>query len=387
MGNPDNALFRHIGGEEPLNDFFASLLSRTDVDQVMNEIHDGLEFQHGATVVGTQRDGLPNHPEENSKRRTLDWVIQDGEKIVGYESKTNDKLKRNQLLEERRKLEANADGREVHLFGVTEDLRQPDLSVDFSWLSWHDIADSLSEADTTTPITELMSDMLENEGYGRFEGFTPYSRDESWLITHQNEAVDFALEAAKYAEGVRFYHRQRVDLHNRVKNDVEAVKNNDYQSLGPSYFVFPNHPVGYRESDTAYNIRGDHGWYIAITIPALHNEVYVQLDTYLSKNEDFPEMFSENAEEITELVMSNDMTVWTSPNSLNREDPQQEFKDRETIRDIFRSKGGEGKYKRIRMGWEVDVDQPSDDIVAEAAEKMERLQELFYHGVEMRQEY
>lgn len=387
VADPKETFFRHIDGEESLNDFFVSLLARSDVSTVMNAIHDDIEFQSGAHLAGTQRDGLPRHPETNSKRRTLDWVIRDSEKLVGYESKTNGGLGESQLEEERRKLEVNTEGKDVYLYAITEDLRKPELSVDYSWFSWHNVAEAVIDIDNKSSITKTLSDMLENNGYGRFSGFTPYERDEGWFITHQNEAVDFALEAAKYAKEVRFYDKNRIDLHNRVKSDIINVKNNDYQCMGPSYFVFPNHPEGYREAKTSYNIRGDYGWYIAVVIPALHNEVYVQLDTYLSKNEEFPKMFEQYAEEITDLVMSEGMSVWTSWNSIFKEETPTKHDDPEQIQNIFENKGGEGRYKRIRIGWEVDTDQPPDNIVEIAAHKMERLHDLFYEGVNMRESF
>lgn len=113
MADHEGELFRHIDGEKSLNDFFSSLLARSNTSRVLNAVHREIRFRNDAEVVATQRDGLDEHPDENSKLRTLDWVVKDGGKMVGYESKTGNPLDATQLQEERRKLNENADGREA----------------------------------------------------------------------------------------------------------------------------------------------------------------------------------------------------------------------------------------------------------------------------------
>ena len=81
--------FRHIRGEESQNDFFLSLLafSLEHGPEVLNAIHDDLTFSSQAEVVASQRDGLPKNSSD-SDNFTLDWVVRDSDKLVGYESKT-----------------------------------------------------------------------------------------------------------------------------------------------------------------------------------------------------------------------------------------------------------------------------------------------------------
>lgn len=160
MGSPKHDFFRYVDGEESQTDFFVSLLSRTDTARVLNAIHDNLEFDDSAYVRATQRDGLPHHPEENDKRRTIDWVVEDNTKLVGYELKTgNDSLYSKQLREERRKLEHNSGRKNVHLFGVTEDVHKPDYGADASWLSWFDIGASVIDIENKSEAIEIMADL------------------------------------------------------------------------------------------------------------------------------------------------------------------------------------------------------------------------------------
>ncbi|TKX37957.1 hypothetical protein EXE51_05010 [Halorubrum sp. CGM5_25_10-8B] len=387
MSGHNTEIFRHIDGEEPLNDFFVSLLARSDISRILNTIHDDIEFGNEASLVATQRSGLQDHPEGNTKRRTLDWVVRDDEKLVGYESKTNDSLESDQLREERRKLDENAPKRDVYLYAITEDVRKPDRSAEFTWMSWSDVGKAIHDIENKSPIIQLMSDMLKNEGYDGFRGFTPYEQDEGWFIKHQNEAIDLAVEAAERAEEIEFYHRDRIDPHNRVQDSVSTVKSRPSRCLGPSYYVFPNHPIGYQETETTYNIRGDYGWYIAIVVPALHNQVYVQMNVYLSKNPEFRALFKRNATELSNIIDTEGMTVWPSWNSLFQEETPDEFDDPDRIEKIFEKEGGKRKYKRIRMGWEIDTEKESDEIIIETARKMERLHEIFYDGITRRKSF
>lgn len=89
-------------------------------------------------------------------------------------------------------------------------------------------------------------------GYEGFTGFTEFDRSEQWLVTHQNEAVDFVLEATEMARNIRLYDRGRshIDHHNRIQTNIYDVKNKDHRGLAPPYYVFSAHPIGYRDQDT-----------------------------------------------------------------------------------------------------------------------------------------
>lgn len=82
-------MFRYITNEESLNNFFAGLISAVveDGPSVLNSIHDEIQFSNQVEIVGTQRDGYGQYSAANESKRTLDWVIEDDEVLVGYESK------------------------------------------------------------------------------------------------------------------------------------------------------------------------------------------------------------------------------------------------------------------------------------------------------------
>lgn len=226
MGSPTHDFFRYVDGEESQTDFFVSLLNQTDTARVLNAIHDKLEFDDSAHVRATQRDGLPHHPVETDKRRTIDWVVEDNTKLVGYESKTgNDSLSSKQLREERLKLEHNAGRKNVHLFGITEDVNKPNYGADASWLSWFDVGASVIDIENKSEAIEIMSDLFKHKGYEGFTGFAPFKRDEAWFISHQNDAVDLAFEVDKYADEVGLYTKKNKhrDFYNRAQQNFNKV--------------------------------------------------------------------------------------------------------------------------------------------------------------------
>ena len=390
MGSSKRDFFRYVDGEESQTDFFVSLLAQTDTARVLNAIHDSLEFDDSASVTATQRDGLPHHPPENDTRRTIDWVVEDSSKLVGYESKTDsDSLYSIQLREERRKLEHNSGRKDVYLFGITEDVHKPAYDAEADWLSWYDVGASVIGIENKTEAIDIMADLFKDQGYEGFTGFTPYTRDEEWFITHQNEAVELAFAVDTYAEAVSLFTKKtkHTDFHARAKRDLTKVKKNGYHSLGPSYYNFAYQPNGYfDDADVEYNTTAL-GWYLAIVVPALHNDVYVQLNTYLSKDETARRVFTDYAEEIGQLIDHHDMELHASPNSLHAEVTPTVHTDPEEISTLIEKDRGGGHFKRFRIGWEVDPDQSPEAIVSEAASKLEDLHEIFYTGVERRTEY
>lgn len=392
MTDHDRGLFRYIDGEESLNDFFCSLLARSDTSRVLNAVHPGLRFRDDAEIVATQRDGLNQHPNANSRRRTLDWVVRDEEKIIGYESKTDDSLKRDQLFEERQKLVENADGREVHLYAITEDIRRPEVTAEFDWMSWRDVGkavnDLAEDPDQESPIIRLMADMLTSEGYDGFRGFTDYRQSEEWFIKHQNEAIDLAFDTSKYAEGLNIYDKasKNTDFHRRIRRDISMVRDNGHRALGPSYYVFTIVPEDYFEANPDYDVT-EEGWDIQLTVPALHNEIFVGLNVYLSKRPELKELFRREAEELRDIVDSEEMTVKASYNSLFHNKTPGSYTKSDEVHRLFASEGGEGEYKRFRIGWPVRTDQGPTEIIEETAEKMEELHEIFYHGADRKKSF
>jgi hypothetical protein len=166
------------------------------------------------------------------------------------------------------------------------------------------------------------------------------------------------------------------------------VKNKGWKCLGPSYYVFPNHPESYTEQETNYTIQSDDGWYIALVIPSLHNEVQVQLDTYPSKWNKHRELFGKYSSEITDLIDTHGMSIWASRNSMFREETPAKFDDLDQIQRILQQKCGQGGFKRLRIGWSLDMENKEPgELVADAANKMEALKDMFYKDGQRRSSY
>jgi hypothetical protein len=233
-------------------------------------------------------------------------------------------------------------------------------------------------------ILEIMSDIFKKQGYEGFTGFTEFEQDEQWFVAHQNEAVNLAIEAAELVDGLTY--RKKTDPHSRIRRNLEQVKKNDYRGFAPPYYMFMFYPIGYKKSEQGYDIT-EEGWDIEIVVPALHNDVYVQLNAYPAKDNDLRELFRGNAEALTDLIISNGMHVEASYNSLVKEIPPLLYDDSESILEVLREKVGESNSKRLRIGLEINTNQAPKEILQETVNRMEELHEIFYNGVEQRQEF
>lgn len=388
MVDLSKTLFRYArDGEEPLNDFFVSLLARTDTDKVLNAIHDDddISFDNSARIIETQRSGLDRFAEENERRRTLDWVVRDNSKLVGYESKKGDnELDEKQLIEEWRKLRINSRGNEeVHLVAVTETTTQPDLEVDFIWKSWFDIGDAIINIRGKDKILDILSDYMREMGYESFTGFSDYEHTESWFVQRQNEVASFVTELEERAQGFKMYEtpsgtkKGTINLHNRIREKPKQVREKSHRVFSTSHYVVPFHPNGYRSSNPDYNISED-GWYIAVVAPALNNELYIQLDTYPSKSSEIRGTFEEEADGIADLMESEGMHLATSRNSLQHHLPPNRYTTADEIEDVLENKAGRDQWKRLRFGWELDTSLSEEELQEDAIDRMEKLQDLFY---------
>jgi len=171
----------------------------------------------------------------------------------------------------------------------------------------------------------------------------------------------------------------------RSKTSIKSKER--LQFACPSYYIFAYQPNEYfSDADIDYNTSGV-GWYLAIVVPALQNEVYVQINTYVSRDETARRFFNQYSEQIAQLIEEYDMEFHASGNSLFSEMNPTIHTDPEEISTLIENEGGEGRFKRFRIGWEVDTDQSPKDIVGDATKKIEELHEIFYNGVQRRTEY
>lgn len=381
--SPEQELFRYIDDEESLTDFFVSLLDHADTQRVLNAIHedDPIKFDDSSRISETQRNRLPQPPEMNESW-ILDWVIEDGSKIVGYESKRQQDLYGKQLRKEREKLQYYANGKEVYLFAITEDIYDPDVKAEYTWKSWYEVGKSIIELEEESKILKLLSNMVKSQEFDGFTGFSCFEREESWMVTHQNEAVNLAVEVERQTNEFDLY--EKVDHHNRKKRSLRSIIKKDSRGLAPPFYEFSFYPTEYNREEAAddgvwgYDITNE-GWDIQLIVPSLHNQIYVQLNTYPRKDDDLKKILQENAAGLTEILMRhNGMYLESSWNSLIRDPNPSDHRERSEIMDVLKNKSGRESWRRLRFGWKIDGDKPPEIIIDEIHEKMSILNDIFY---------
>ena len=374
-------IFRHIDNEESFNDFFAGLVA-TALDNgptVLNEIHEGFQFSSRAAVVGTQRNGYGNHTSANESNRTLDWVIEDDELLIGYESKRGKDVPTDtQLREELRKLDANSNtGQQPVLFVFTDHMTEPRLLDDNSirWLSWYDVADRILTLDTDDPVIKLLQTMFEETDYDGFSGFTAFEQSPQWLVRHDTEFVDMAFELDRHLDGVTLYTGQgSVDADAYTSRSIDLLRRKDYITANHAYLTAHYHPT-----DLAQAVQDNYR--ISVLVSAMGNDIFLCLDMNGRKNDDVREFVKKNAQQLATLVNDYDLTVKTSYNSFNNPDHELlEYDSEDELKMIFQNKCGESNWKRLLFGWDIAAKQPPKEIVRDCVSQIHELNDVFFES-------
>lgn len=374
-------IFRYIDDEESLNDFFAGLVSiALDTDPtVLNEIHEEFQFSDRAAVVGTQRNGYGSHTSANESDRTLDWVIEDDELLIGYESKRGKGVPTDsQLREELRKLDANSSTEQQPvLFVFTDHMTQPRLLDDDSirWLSWYDVADRVLSLDTDAPTIKLLQTMFEETDYDGFSGFTAFEQSAQWLVRHDTEFVDMAFELDRHLNGITLYTAQgSVDADAYTSRSIDLLRRRDYITANHAYLTAHYHPTGLAQA-VQDNYR------VSVLVPAVRNDIFLCLDMNANQNAEVQEFVKRNAQQIATLVDDHDLTVKTSYNSFNNPDHELlEYDSDDELETIFQDKSGEGNWKRLLFGWHISATQPPREIVRDCVSRIRELNRVFFES-------
>jgi hypothetical protein len=371
----EKTFFSHIQDEESQNDFFISLLSATLKHDatVLNAIHEDLEFTDQAEIVATQRSNLSlSHP-KNEHKRTLDWVVRDKNKLVGYESKTNgNEPSKKQLIEEHRKLERNSKGRDVFLYVFTDHPTDPIDWEKVTWISWYDVARQVRELDTYTDSIRLLQKMFDNKNYENFDGFESFEQSREWFTRHEKQIVQLAVEADRHLNEVDLYTEGTNHLpHHTNKWNLTNLLKHDSHSINQSIHLIPFHPTGQSEYvDKKYDI--------ILAASSIKNELNISMHLHTSKNK-LEEFVQSNSETLAQIVDSHGMILQTSWNRLN--DPKRNFKeysDPDEIKDVLSKKIGSEYWKRLYFGWEINTTQSPNEIVSETVHRISELYEIFY---------
>jgi len=372
-------IFRYINDEESFNDFFAGLVS-TALDNgptVLNEIHEGFRFSNQAAVVGTQRNGYGSHTSANESNRTLDWVIEDDELLIGYESKRGkDVPTDSQLREELRKLDANSNtGQQPVLFVFTDHMTQPRLLDDDSiqWLSWYDVADRILTLDTDAPAIKLLQTMFKETDYDGFSGFTAFEQSPQWLVRHDTEFVDMAFELDRHLNGITLYTAQgSVDADAYTSRSIDLLRRRDYITANHAYLTAHYHPTGLAQA-VQDNYR------VSVLVPAVRNDIFLCLDMNANQNDGVQEFVKRNAQQLATLVNDLDLTVKTSYNSFNNPDHKLLVYDSDDeLEVIFQNNSGEDNWKRLLFGWDISPTQPPREVVRDCVSRIHELDDVFF---------
>lgn len=200
-------LGQDIRDEETFNNCFAELVddSLTLNTAFLNHLlGNEVTFENDAKVEGTDLEPLSYR--DQGTNRKIDFTIGDSSKIVGFESKRRDSLKKSQLEDELAKLEYNAEGREAILIAITEDIRKPslikELSADIRWTSWFQISQFVfSEGglnEEWQPTISRARKMFREFGYDGFDGIdTEEFRVSVWELWKQTATQIDGLDTGK----------------------------------------------------------------------------------------------------------------------------------------------------------------------------------------------
>lgn len=370
-------LFRHIKGEEALNDFFVSFLSWSLEEDpiVLNAIHDNLNFSEDAEIIATQRQGLPRSSSETESTYILDWVISDHDKLVGYESKTDGSVPTSrQLNGELEKLKANQGGRDSWLFAITDHSQQPSSveQTDANWLSWYHIAERVLDIDTNDKSIQLLQSMFEYKDYDGFSGFSEFERDSHWLTKHDTEFIELAFDVDRHLDDIHIYTEGNTNLWHSTSKNLQKLKQKSYSTINQAYLSIPYHPEG------SHHCVENH-YRLSIFLPALENDLRVYMDINANQGDHLDEFVRNNAETFTEIIREHDMNLLTSYNSLNT--PHNEllkYNNPDEVKQVLSEYAGQDNWKRLQFGWHVPTNQSARTIVIETAERLQQLRNLFY---------
>lgn len=311
-----------------------------------------ISFDDDASVVAHQYSPLP-HTAKTEVDREIDWVIEDGTKLVGFESKYGDTLSKSQLNDELLKLEANAGDKAVHLVTITHHGTRPSLidrvaEGSISWTNWISVADNLYHADTDQIAPEqqiplkMLNDLFEAENMEPFTGFS-----------HQDK------------EQYRYFIRDirpglnEIGLENRGKlHNWTSTRSNptDWRRIIPRYidipFVDEDRPK-HNESGRPKSKRASR---FAVVIDTERNRVHAGISFQTNKVDSHRKMIQDNKSELIAYTNEQGFEMWISRNSLNQRNVRPKKTDDPEQMQEWLSTSGEsllpnedGKYIRVML--------------------------------------
>jgi hypothetical protein len=300
------------GLEERLNQQFSGFLyySLQSGPELLNRIHEdlGISFLDGATVISHQNSPLPYNTEDGVDRE-IDWVIADDEKIVGYESKYGDSLKKDQLDDELDKLELNADGRDVLLVAITPHTTRPSIIDRFEdepvlWTSWSSVSRRVHQIESDQvrpehlPTLRMLQDLFEAEDMHPFTGFDHHDK-----LQYRYFIRDLRQELAQS------------ELENPGKVNATTTQNpepSSYKRLVPKRLDVPFVRETRRGSWKRQRS------YLTAIVDVESHEVHAGIVFNLREVESHRDFVADSVDDLVEYAASRDLQLWASMNSLNQ---------------------------------------------------------------------
>ena len=403
-GRVEFSFLRPIDGNETRqNNRVAELLgaSLTFGPEHLNLIHsDWKPFTQEAEMIGIQ-EGL-----EGNQSVQLDWVVADGSRYIGYETKVAASLGKEQLAAEAEELErVNPTGENI-LCVVTEHYAEPKTverarksiasDTELRWISWYDIASTVADISATdiqqeqVIINDLLYQTFDEEGYlMQFNGLhaDPAGREE--VMEQQQQLVNLVhdVELMLRNQPLKRYRQSRgADIFCEQSQQQDKLMKRSYQNLVPQWFMFPFHP----EETDGFPGKGKR----SATSPSIFGQLWsefvyvgIRMGPYF-RNKHFDSLTT-NAETFEDIARDHGFKLftgwkkWKIVNEYEVGEIQEVLEDTQSI--------GEETHKRVLFGQKIDASsEPVDEVVSQISDLLVEMNHiswvehrpLFYPTVE-----
>lgn len=409
MGGPPQYLRSINGSEVAQNDVVAGLLDESlrYGPELLNAIHgtevgDDREFSNDTQLLAAQGKI------DSQSEWELDWVFQDdGNLLVGYESKKGAALGTKQLYNEGVELSRVATDETAILVVVTEHSREPDtvadarrrlgeddISIDVRWLSWDQFLNRLEELNNDwlrpqhEPLVNQLERALTDEGYGeQFSELVDFDDEVIERFLHQqDQLVGLIQDLDRLAPeiGLERYSSGRMEIYHWGGSKSLNSLTNSYNPLAPENMMVPFVPEGFEDHPEG---RGTSSGYPGVHLQLLGSAVEVGFHLRPNENEKHRQRLLESSGQFVSVAREYDLSLFSFWNSwgISNEHHSPEEIGATLTEDQLSADDG---YKRLLFGWRVAYQDDGSAFVKEILDHLETAlqfswgenRELFYPG-------
>ncbi|QSG14359.1 hypothetical protein [Halapricum desulfuricans] len=375
MGRSPRYLRSINGSEVAQNDLVAGLLDESlrYGPELLNAVH-GSEIGDDRVFSDDTQLLTAQGKIDSQSERELDWVFRDdGNLLVGYESKKGATLGSNQLYNEGMELSRVATDEPVVLVVVTDHSREPDviadakrrlgeddLSVDIRWISWNQFLERLEELDRDKlqpqhePLVDQLERALSDEGYGQqFSELVEFD-DElvDRFINQQDQLVGLIQDLDRLAPeiGLERYSSGRMEIYHWGGSKSLHSLTNSRNPLAPENMMVPFVPKGFDDHPEG---RGTSSGYPGVHLNLLGSAVEVGFHFRPNENEQHRQKLLESSEQFVSLVREHNLSLfsfWESWGISNEHHSPEEIEATLTEEGLSADDG----YQRLLFGWRVE---------------------------------